>query len=54
MVEIQTRGFAAEDTWSLRPTKPAGLYGELPPLPVYLPVTSAVSRKTWRKTSPSD
>lgn len=54
MVEFQTRGLAADDAWGVRPTRPAGLYGELPPLPAQFPVTSALTRKTWRKISPSD
>lgn len=55
MSEFQTRGHAADAAWSARPSRPAGLYGELPPLPAELPPTlSALSRKPQRKINQAD
>lgn len=55
MSEFQTRGHAADAAWSARPSRPAGLYGELPPLPAELPRTlSALNRRSARKVNPAD
>lgn len=34
MAAVQTPGTTADLAWALRPSRPAGLYGELPPPPV--------------------
>lgn len=34
MADFQTRGPGAGDAFRLAPSRPAGLYGELPPLPL--------------------
>lgn len=55
MSEYQARGHAADAAWSARPSRPAGLYGELPALPAELPRTlSALTRKSARKANPAD
>lgn len=53
MSEFQTRGHAADAAWLARPSRPAGLYGELPALPPELPrPLSALTRKASRKVNP--
>ena len=42
MAEFQTRGAGAGADWIFRPSRPAGLYGELPPTPPGLPVVKRV------------
>jgi len=46
MAEVQTRGLPAGDAWGARPARPAGLYGELPPLPEQLSAHSRLSALT--------
>lgn len=59
MAEYQTRGHAADAAWWARPSRPAGLYGELPALPAELPTElprtlSALARKSARKVKQAD
>lgn len=57
MAEFQTRGSAAGDPWSAGPPRPAGLYGELPPLPAPFAANgrlSALTRKPRRNPKPAD
>ena len=55
MYGFQTRGHAADAAWPARPSRPAGLYGELPAVPAELPRTfSALTRKPARKVKQAD
>lgn len=48
-------GLIVGDTWRVAPTRPAGLYGELPPLPSQYPAPlSARARKPRRAASAAD
>lgn len=59
MSEFQTRGHAADAAWLARPSRPAGLYGELPALPAERPTElprtlAALNRRSARKANPAD
>lgn len=45
MADFQTRGTGAGADWIFRPSRPAGLYGELPPTPPIPKRVAAAPRK---------
>ena len=54
MAEFQTRGSPRGSDWMFRQSRPAGLYGELPPMPTGIPADRpypALTRKPRRAPS---
>lgn len=54
MYGFQTRSHAADADWPARPSRAAGLYGELPALPELPRTLSALTRKSARKVKQAD
>ena len=56
MAEIQSSGLRTKDCWNGTPSRAAGLYGELQPLPlpVVPPVSSAMTRKPRSRPTLTD
>jgi hypothetical protein len=54
MMDIQSRNPVLGDHWRTGSSKPAGLYGELPPLPAHLPPETSVAARSVRKRTPAD
>lgn len=48
---IQTRTPDLGDGWRTGSSRPAGLYGELPPLPAHGPASTASMRQPPRKSA---
>jgi hypothetical protein len=53
MIDIHSQNPSTSDIWNAAPSRSAGLYGELQPLPlpVPAPVSSAVTRKPRPKAA---
>lgn len=51
---IQERHSLLGDSWRIGASKPAGLYGELPPLPAHLPAKTASVPRSLRKHLTAD
>lgn len=54
MMDIPTRRPVLGDGWRTGSSRSAGLYGELPPLPAYLPANRALAAKPPRKPAALD
>ena len=54
MVDIQRRDAVLGDGWRTGASKPAGLYGELPPLPAHPPATTVQATRPLRKSATVD
>lgn len=54
MIEIHTQTERYGDNWRNSPSRAAGLYGELLPLPVTAPPSPALTRKPRLKASLTD
>lgn len=56
MMEIRSQRLRTGDGWTGVPSRAAGLYGELQPLPLPIaaPVPSALARKPRAKAGPTD
>jgi hypothetical protein len=50
MIDIHSQDLGSSDSWNAAPSRAAGLYGELQPLP--LPVPTPVSSDMARKPRP--
>ncbi len=53
MIDSQSQNLSSFDSWNAAPSRAAGLYGELQPLPlpVPAPVPSAMARKPLPKAT---
>ena len=54
MMDIPTRRPVPGDSWRTSSSRSAGLYGELPPLPAYLPANTALAARPPRKGTTLD
>lgn len=56
MAEIHSQDLRSGDGWNNAPSRAAGLYGELQPLPlpVTAPLSSAMTRKSRLKAASTD
>lgn len=51
MMDTRTRNPAPDEGWRTSGPRPAGLYGELPPLSAQLPARTALAPRPLRKSA---